>query len=561
MLLGSGLSTAAGIPTGWDVTLDLIGKCAAASGEDCGGDPAGWYKAKYGSDADYSDLLNSLAKSAADRTNLLSGYFEPSAEDLENGLKAPTAAHKIIATLVAKGYIRLIVTTNFDRLMERALDHEGISPTVISTPDGARGAIPITHARVTVIKVNGDYRDTRIKNTKVELESYDLEMDRLLDRVFDEYGLIVCGWSATWDVALYKAFLRCPGRRFTTFWGRRKTLSDEARALVIHRQAVEIEIDSADAFFTQLGDKVDAIDRYSQPHPASAKLAVVSLKKLIAEDRHRIELRDLVDSETERLFQILSPLPVQGVSVTFDQIFDRMKLYESASEILIALVIHGAYWGQLSQRPLWSSATARIAQLNTIAGGLDILLSLRIYPACLLFYAAGISAITSNNYETLRAICRDTIINQNGQEFPLGHSLLPWRVLDWQAAKRLPGYENHHTPINDRLFDILREPLRPYLRDDSAYEAAFDRFEYLTSLIELDFQMSSKKLMLHPPVGRFGWSRVHQTQSVVDQLSKEAEAEQDNWSVITSGLFPTVARFREVEVTYRDGTLKKLQWY
>jgi hypothetical protein len=107
LLLGSGLSSAAGIPTGWDIILDLIRKGAAASDEDCGTDPLGWYKAKTGENAEYSKLLDDLAKTSADRTNLLSGYFEPTAEELEKGLKAPTPAHKAIARLAAKGYVRV----------------------------------------------------------------------------------------------------------------------------------------------------------------------------------------------------------------------------------------------------------------------------------------------------------------------------------------------------------------------------------------------------------------------------------------------------------------------
>jgi hypothetical protein len=34
MLLGSGTSTAAGVPTGWGVVLDLIGKVAVLRGEE-----------------------------------------------------------------------------------------------------------------------------------------------------------------------------------------------------------------------------------------------------------------------------------------------------------------------------------------------------------------------------------------------------------------------------------------------------------------------------------------------------------------------------------------------
>jgi hypothetical protein len=44
LLLGSGLSRSAGIPTGWEVVLDLTRKLAAMKREDCEPDPAAWFQ-------------------------------------------------------------------------------------------------------------------------------------------------------------------------------------------------------------------------------------------------------------------------------------------------------------------------------------------------------------------------------------------------------------------------------------------------------------------------------------------------------------------------------------
>jgi hypothetical protein len=93
-------------------------------------------------------------------------------------------------------YIQVVVTTNFDRLMEQALESVGVVPTVIVSPETASGMVPLVHSGPTIVKVNGDYLDSRIKNTEEELSRYDPAMDRLLDQIFDEYGLIICGWSA-----------------------------------------------------------------------------------------------------------------------------------------------------------------------------------------------------------------------------------------------------------------------------------------------------------------------------------------------------------------------------
>jgi hypothetical protein len=62
-------------------------------------------------------LLDALAKTPAERQQLLRVYWEPSEQEREDGAKRPTAAHRAIAALVAQGFVRVILTTNFDRLM------------------------------------------------------------------------------------------------------------------------------------------------------------------------------------------------------------------------------------------------------------------------------------------------------------------------------------------------------------------------------------------------------------------------------------------------------------
>ena len=96
---------------------------------------------------------------------------------------------------------------------------QGVVPTVLSSPDQVKGALPLIHTQCCVFKVHGDYLDTRIRNTPAELDQYPPEFDKLLDRIFDEFGLIVCGWSAEWDGALRSALIRAKSsRRFTTYW-------------------------------------------------------------------------------------------------------------------------------------------------------------------------------------------------------------------------------------------------------------------------------------------------------------------------------------------------------
>ena len=252
LLLGSGISRSAQIPTGWEIILDLTRQLARLEGAGELDDPEQWYVDRFGEPPSYSRLLAMIAPSPTERQQLLKRYFEPTEEERATGAKTPTAAHRAIAELVAGGSIRVILTTNFDRLLEQALEAAGVVPVVISSADGATGALPTQHARCTVIKLHGDYLDPRIRNTDDELATYEPVMDRLLDRILDDYGLIVCGWSGDWDVALRAAVERCSSRRFTTYWMSRGAPSDRAQQLITLRQGQMISIASADQAFQEL---------------------------------------------------------------------------------------------------------------------------------------------------------------------------------------------------------------------------------------------------------------------------------------------------------------------
>ena len=164
ILVGSGLSRAAGIPTGWEITLNLIGRLAALDGVTESEDWAAWYRAKYSKEPSYSEILDTLASTQAERRAILESFI---AADDDGEPRKPTKAHHAIAQLVASGAVRVVVTTNFDRLIEAALRDAGVEPTVIASDDAIAGATPLVHAKCTVIKVHGDYLDTRIKNGDV----------------------------------------------------------------------------------------------------------------------------------------------------------------------------------------------------------------------------------------------------------------------------------------------------------------------------------------------------------------------------------------------------------
>lgn len=345
LLLGSGISRPAGIPTGWEIILDLIRKVAKMEGEDPKPDPEAWYQKRFGEKPNYGRLLDRLTSTSAERMALLRSYFEPTEEEREQGLKMPTDAHRAIAALVKLGYIRMIITTNFDRLLEKALEDEGVSPHVIKSDDDLQGAMPYVHSKCYLVKLHGDYLDTRIKNTPEELANYSEHLNRLLDRVFDEFGLIVCGWSGTWDTALRKAILRCPNRRFPMYWLAKGELTEEAKEIVNHRRAEIINIENADQFFTSLQEKIESLRELERPHPLSTAVAVEMVKRYVVEPRYRIRLHDLVREETERVYQeLVSERFSPSVYPTKEIFQQRMHQYEAVVERLMKMLTALAYY-------------------------------------------------------------------------------------------------------------------------------------------------------------------------------------------------------------------------
>lgn len=123
LLLGAGISRSSGIPSGWDIVIDLLKKLAALNGENDFSDYEQWYYDKFGKAVDYSSLLGELVKTPTEWVNLMKSYFEPTEEEAESHLKEPTKAHRAIAQMAKNGFLKMILTTNFDRLLEIDANH------------------------------------------------------------------------------------------------------------------------------------------------------------------------------------------------------------------------------------------------------------------------------------------------------------------------------------------------------------------------------------------------------------------------------------------------------
>lgn len=503
LLLGSGLSNSAGIPTGWAVVSDLARRVAVASGESEElDDPISWYASRHGT-PDYSGLLEGLAPTPAQRRDLLASYFEPDAPERESGKKVPTSAHRAIAKLVARGTVKVIITTNFDRLLEQALQAEGIEPIVVATPSAAQGTVPLAHSRCTVVKVHGDYLDPDIKNTAGELDAYEPALDALLDRIFDDYGTVICGWSATWDRALRCAIERCPTRRYGTYWAAHGPVSPEAERLIANRGAAVMPITDADTFFEALLGKIEALDDLRR-QPGNADVLAAEVKRYLPDPVHRIRLHDTVMDATQRALASIdfdgNPSdPSGGAYLTKTAGIEKASADAVTSLSILAQFADRQDHTDLLRRSITALADPVTERLN----GSVAWLNLRGYPALLALYGVGLCSVATERWDCLADVLavqvRDPAWDDKLQSLP--GSLRSWRVLDSQTINTKYSSPGRKTPVSDHLHEVFSEMIRPNLRlSPERFDDLFDQWEFLIGVVSHDGTGSG-------PIGRFVWRR------------------------------------------------------
>ena len=542
LLLGSGISVSAGVPSGWGVMVELIRRLALLRDQDAGDDPVSWYREQVGGEPDYSTIIEELAPSQADRLSLLSEFFEPTPQQQEDGLKVPTRAHHAIARLVADGYVRVIVTTNLDRLLETALAEAGVNPSVISSPQHADGAMPMVHSPCTIIKVHGDYLSTDLRNTVEELASYDEPINRLLDDVFDKYGLVVCGWSGTWDSALREHILGSPNRRFATYWLHRGASEPHAEQIIGNRDANTVEIQDADTAMGELVEMVQALSDAADQRPLDTAVAVARLKRHLPDPTQRIRLYDLVTSETDAVIGQISDLPMGGRpdSTAYR---DRMQLYEQAAAGLMKLLATGAFFSDSADHDqLWVRSIERLATRPRRGAGDKGLIDMQRYPTLLAIYALGIGAFAADRINPIASALSGIMVQEHSYLEPLAKAACEWNALGNQpvleALDQNPTHRNN--PVPDRLLGVLRPVMSDIAPHPDQQEDIFDQVAYLMAIAHAAHTGGQGP----PP-------RVYSGTGATD-FSPRAAVERHTQALVAAGLFNHHGHLTQIGDAYRE---------
>jgi hypothetical protein len=473
-VLGSGVSRSAGVPTGWEVLLDLTRTHAGLldESEAAVADPALWFKRRYGHEPDYSDIVNALAPTSALRRNLLEQYFtvlDPATG--ERNEHQPTPAHRAIARLVKLGLLRVIVTTNFDRLMEIALRDAGVARTeVISLAEEAANCYPFHASEAFVFKIHGDWRDLGLRNSRDELASYPDPIAALLRRILDEHALIVCGWSAEYDVALREA-VRTFHRRFPVYWVDPRR-GEHAQQLCSSLQATYVSA-TADTFFQALEPAVTVLQRSGPPERLTGRVLVLRAQRAI-ETKRDIEIETLVSDATRALVSWIDARKEEFPENEAD-LAAQLASAERASEPLCRLTAALAHYG--TDARLISLALSRLLGAASRKNTLEIERPIAAYPAVLLAFTWGIGAAARTGWEpAIRPLC-DAGSGESFAEL----------VVPPGSNERLFYYggAGKYAPVaiwGEHMADVVYGFSEEWFARRSEFDSLFDRFDLLVSI-------------------------------------------------------------------------------
>jgi hypothetical protein len=161
-----------------------------------------------GSDGDYSAAFELVMPDEAARKRYLEEQFAGA---------RPGFGHRVLGGLLVAGYCDLVITTNFDPLIEQGFtdalrrgtdagQHVDRELNVAGLESSARARVAFQSQRWPLaVKLHGDFRERRLMNTEPELREQDADLRRLVIDASRTFGIVVCGYSGR-DASVMEMF-------------------------------------------------------------------------------------------------------------------------------------------------------------------------------------------------------------------------------------------------------------------------------------------------------------------------------------------------------------------
>lgn len=237
-------------------------------------------------------------------------------------------------------------------------------------------------------------------------------------------------------------------------------------------------IEDSIAISTQTDNSKTTLNNENDENVLSQKVEVSSIEQLtelFTGPPNTYSVKKLITKEIRSLSEQLNLLdslkknyPLQGVELE-----EFLNNAETLSSDTLALFATGGYEADPIYSNIWPEALTTLAERTAPQRIVD---NIRHYPTLLHFYAVGIGAVKSKNYEILGSLFSQSSVKNNVYgELPEkpGYSLVPYQVIKEEKVKSLPNGDLHKTPLNRRLYEVLRPFFKELIFGEDSFLETF----------------------------------------------------------------------------------------
>lgn len=309
------------------------------------------------------------------------------------------------------------------------------------------------------------------------------------------------------------------------------------------------------------------LDHHTLGKEETSKTSQELLEESFAKSSSNFQVKQTVLNEIKATCEKINSLDILSKHsyLTPDELAQYMENCLALSSESLNLFAFGCSEGEFTYSKVWAESLTHLTDCIAPTRTID---EIRLFPALLHFYAGGIATVAGEKYETLSSLINQTKIRTyRGKTENPAHSLVPYKVIKEDDAKRLPNFGRYHTPLNQFLFAMLREPLQTVIVNDQSYKEAFYRFEYLFALAS---SIEAQKIYgdYYVPVGSYTWEtylmdiRSTGTQFVTKQTDYEIEQLGEKWQPFQAGMFGNSwGKFLEIKKKADDKLIKVVQTF
>lgn len=465
-LLGSGVSRGAGVPTGQEILSDsirelyrLLHNREQVTTEEV----QQWFESSKYKNYTFSRILEELRPGLEECRRFLERYFLG---------KEPSKAHQTLARMVKGGFVKVIVTTNFDDLMEKALDEESIPYDVVSTEGDLEDVRPREHSPCRILKLHGDWRKLNIKVTSAELERLEPSLEREFQEIVNRYGIVVMGYSG-----LDQDVMNCLRERrsiYRLYWLVRGDIDPDVKRVIEQQEGKLVSRDSADDFMRELELKVRIF--LNQPDADTPELLSAQVIELLR-DKDEIGVGELIRRQNKVVIkQGQKPLEESRGVHDADKIYKLLEYMEDIADRLIAI---GLPLIENDKNELFAKLLRKVQSIFQIrpSAGSTAVLDIPFALVHNMLYLWGSWALHEHNMEALRLLLSLRLTPENEAE-----PQIAWQVFKIHYSKI---FERDCLKAFQHLVErYSRAPfLLEFFDSEADFRSSLAKFNFLLTLL------------------------------------------------------------------------------